>query len=117
MAHPHLAFGDYGLVGCALRPVRPILFPSQKKKIPRLIILLLSRPNLSDQCLKGTLTFANGKIVKFGTLANNGAATPVAIVPSISTTTLSWQCDSVSASTENVGLMEIAVYGSAASPS
>lgn len=75
------------------------------------LVVLYDRPNESDNCESGTLTFSDGSVVDFGLLVNDGSATPVQ-VPTISTTSLTWTCTSVSAWTSNVGLSEIEVYAS-----
>jgi LmbE family N-acetylglucosaminyl deacetylase len=74
-------------------------------------IVLYDRPNTDDQITGGNIQFSDGSSVPVGTLNNNGAA----VIISFSTrtiTSLQLNITSVSASTINVGLAEIQVYGS-----
>ena len=73
-------------------------------------IVLYDRPNSSDQITSATLTFSNGTQIPVGTLPNDGTGLTVN-VPNITTTTLTLTVNSVSASTQNVGLAEIQAYG------
>lgn len=56
-----------------------------------------------------TLTFSEGTTVQVGALNNDGSATVVAF-PTETTISLLLTVDSVSASTQNVGLAEIQVH-------
>jgi len=72
-------------------------------------VVLYDRPNGSDQITSATLTFSNGTQIAVGALPASDA--PVTVnVPNITTTTLTMTVNSVSASTQNVGLAEIQAY-------
>lgn len=75
-------------------------------------VIMYDRPNWSDFCKAGTLTFGDGHVVQFGEL-DNGGGRLIVNFPSRSTKTLLWTCTQVSAWTVSVGLSEIRVYGSA----
>jgi LmbE family N-acetylglucosaminyl deacetylase len=72
-------------------------------------IVLYDRPNGSDQITSGTLTFSDGTQIPVGTLPNDGSGLSIT-VPNITTTTLTLTVNSVSASTQNVGLAEIQAF-------
>jgi LmbE family N-acetylglucosaminyl deacetylase len=72
-------------------------------------IILHDRPNSNDQITSATLTFSNGTQIAVGALPNDGAPLTVK-VPSISTTSLTLTVNSVSSSTQNVGLAEIEAW-------
>ena len=72
-------------------------------------IVLFDRPNLNDQITSATLTFSNGTQIPVGTLPNDGTGLTVNM-PNITTTTLTLTVNSVSATTQNVGLAEIQAY-------
>lgn len=78
-------------------------------------LTLFDRPNLDDQVLSGTITFLDGTVVQVPTLANDGTATPIKMDRAITTTQLLFKVDSASSSTQNVGLMELQVFGYLAS--
>ena len=75
-------------------------------------IILHDRPNGSDQITSGTLTFSNGAQIPVGALPNDGSGLTVN-VPNITTTTLTLTVNSVSPSTQNVGLAELEAFASA----
>jgi hypothetical protein len=77
-------------------------------------IVLYDRPNLNDQITSATLTFSNGTQIPVGSLPNDGSPLTV-IVPNITTTTLTLTVNSVSSTTQNVGLAEIQAYPPAGS--
>ena len=77
-------------------------------------IILHDRINLNDQITSGTLTFSNGTQIQVGALPNDGSGLTVN-VPDITTTTLTLTVNSVSASTQNVGLAEIEAWTPAGS--
>jgi LmbE family N-acetylglucosaminyl deacetylase len=72
-------------------------------------VVLYDRPNENDQITGGTLSFSDGSTVAVPALANGGS--PVTISFSArSTTSLRLAIDSVSTTTENIGLAEIEVW-------
>ncbi len=73
-------------------------------------IVLYDRPNGSDQVTAGTLRFSDGSTLATGTLANDGSATTLTFSPR-TVTSVRFTVDAVSATTLNVGLAEIQVYG------
>jgi LmbE family N-acetylglucosaminyl deacetylase len=73
-------------------------------------IVLYDRPNLDDQVTAGRLTFSDGSSVPVGALNNNGTAVTVNF-PARTVRSVRFTVTSVSASTQNVGLAEIQVYG------
>ena len=76
-------------------------------------VVLYDRPNLNDQILSATLTFNDGSTVQVGPLDNGGAAVEVDFAAkTISQMTMT--VNTVSGTTQNVGLAEIQVYGSPA---
>ena len=76
-------------------------------------VVLYDRPNLNDQILSATLTFNDGSTVQVGPLNNGGAAVEIDFAAkTISQMTMT--VNTVSGSTQNVGLAEIQVYGSPA---
>ena len=72
-------------------------------------IILHDRPNTNDQITSATLTFSNGTQIPVGALPNDGSGLTVN-VPNISTTSLTLTVNSVSSSTQNVGLAEIEAW-------
>lgn len=66
-----------------------------------------------SQILGGTLTFSDGSVVKVGTLDNSGGAYVVKLQAPITTTTVLLYITKVSATTKNIGLSEIQVFGPA----
>ncbi|SCZ92524.1 BZ3500_MvSof-1268-A1-R1_Chr5-2g07942 [Microbotryum saponariae] len=74
-------------------------------------IVLYDRPNVNDWAKGGTITFADGKSVSFGALANDGSATLVTLSQTVITNSLVVKFTSVSAATGSVGLAEIQVFG------
>ena len=77
-------------------------------------IILHDRPNTNDQITSGTLTFSNGTQIPVGALPNDGSGLTVN-VPNITTTTLTLTVNSVSPSTQNVGLAELEAWGTSGS--
>jgi LmbE family N-acetylglucosaminyl deacetylase len=73
-------------------------------------IVLYDRPNLDDQITGGNIQFSDGSSVPVGTLNTNGSAVTISF-PAKTITSLQLNITSVSASTQNVGLAEIQVYG------
>jgi LmbE family N-acetylglucosaminyl deacetylase len=73
-------------------------------------IVLHDRPNTDDRITGGTLTFSDGTTTTVPALADDGSAT-VVDVGSRSVTSLRLTVTSTSASTLNVGLAEVEVYG------
>ncbi len=76
-------------------------------------VVLYDRPNTSDQATAGTLTFSDGSSVPVGALTNSGAGVTVSF-PARAVTSVRFTATAVSASTVNVGLAEIEVWGSPA---
>ena len=73
-------------------------------------VVLFDRPNLNDQILSATLSFSDGSTVQVGALDNAGAGVTVTFTQrAISQMTLT--INTVSGSTQNIGLAEIQVYG------
>jgi hypothetical protein len=77
-------------------------------------ITLWDRPNLDDQVTGATLTFSDGTVYTIGALTNDGSGDTFTLPTTISTTSLLFTVTSVSSSTWNIGLSEIAVYPTAA---
>ncbi len=73
-------------------------------------IVINDRPNSSDRITKSSVYFSDGSRMTTGSLSNNGAAKTL-IVPQKTTSSLLFSVDAVSASTSNVGLAEIQVFG------
>ena len=73
-------------------------------------VMLYDRPNLDDQITGATLTFSDGSTVSVGTLPNNGTALPVTF-PTETTSSVLLTINAVSASTNDIGLSEIQVWG------
>ena len=73
-------------------------------------IVLYDRRNTDDQILAATLTFSDGTVVSVGALNNTGAATTISFTAR-STSSVRLTVTSVSATTLNIGLEEIQVYG------
>ena len=71
--------------------------------------MLFDRPNGTDQITSATLTFSNGTQIPVGALPNDGSGLTVN-VPNITTTTLTLTVNSVSPSTQNVGLAELEAF-------
>ena len=78
-------------------------------------VVLFDRPNSSDQVTAGTISFSDGSSVAVGALPNGGAAAAVSFTGR-TVQSLTFRVTGVSASTANVGLAEIQVYGSGAPP-
>jgi LmbE family N-acetylglucosaminyl deacetylase len=72
-------------------------------------VILYDRPNGLDQITSATLTFSNGSTVHVGALNNDGTRTTVTF-PAATTSSLLLTVDSVSGSTQNIGLAEIQLY-------
>jgi hypothetical protein len=72
-------------------------------------VVLYDRPNLNDQITGGTLTFSDGSTVVVPALNNNGSATVVNLTSPETTTSVQLTVNSVSSTTQNVGLAEIQV--------
>ena len=76
-------------------------------------VVLFDRPNLDDQILSATLSFSDGSTVQVGALDNAGAGVTVTFTQrAISQMTLT--INTVSGSTQNIGLAEIQVFGTPA---
>jgi LmbE family N-acetylglucosaminyl deacetylase len=73
-------------------------------------IVLYDRPNSNDRVTGGTLTFSDGSSLTVTSLSNNGAANAVTFTPR-NVNSVTFTITSVSATTQNVGLAEIQVYG------
>jgi uncharacterized repeat protein (TIGR02543 family) len=73
-------------------------------------VVLYDRPNTNDQITSATLAFSDGSSITVGPLNNNGTATPYSF-PARVITGLRMTVTGVSASTANIGLSEIQVYG------
>lgn len=74
-------------------------------------VVIYDRPNSDDQVTAGTLTFSDGSTVVVPTLPNNGTALTVTFSPR-AVTNVRFNITGVSASSLNIGLSEIEVYGS-----
>jgi LmbE family N-acetylglucosaminyl deacetylase len=74
-------------------------------------IVLYDRPNASDQVTGGNIQFSDGSSVAVGSLNNDGSANVINF-SARTITNLQFNITSVSATTQNVGLAEIQVYGS-----
>ena len=77
-------------------------------------VVLYDRPNTNDNIRSATLSFSDGSTVAVGALNNDGSAVVVSF-PEKVITGMTLTVNSVSASTVNVGLAEIEVFGVAAS--
>jgi hypothetical protein len=77
-------------------------------------IVLYDRPNVNDQITGGNIQFSNGSSITIGVLNNNGTATDFTFAAK-TITSLQLNITSVSASTSNVGLAEIQVFGTGSS--
>ena len=75
-------------------------------------IVLYDRPNTADQITGGTLTFSDGTTEPVTSLNNTGTATTITFNPH-TTTSLRLTINTVSGTTENVGLAELEAWGSA----
>ena len=73
-------------------------------------VVLYDRPNTNDQITSATIAFSDGSSITVGPLNNNGTATTYSF-PARVITGLRMTVTGVSASTANVGLSEIQVYG------
>jgi hypothetical protein len=73
-------------------------------------VVLHDRPNGNDQITAATLTFSDGSTVAVGALNNTGTGTEVRFGPVV-TSRVRVTVTTVSASTLNVGLAELEVYG------
>lgn len=69
-----------------------------------------------DQITSATIAFGDGTRVQVGTLMQDGSATFISLPNNVTTTTLRFTVTGVSASTKNVGLRELVVLGSYATP-
>ncbi|MCX7107433.1 MAG: discoidin domain-containing protein [Methylococcales bacterium] len=78
-------------------------------------IVLYDRPNTNDQITSAILTFSNGSTVKVGSLINSGDAVIINF-PSVVTNTVKLTVTTVSATTANIGLDEIEVFGFISTP-
>jgi hypothetical protein len=74
-------------------------------------IVLYDRPNLNDQITGGTIQFSDGSSITISALNNDGTATTFTFA-NRTITSLTLNITAVSATTQNVGLAEIQVYGS-----
>ncbi|MEY3758734.1 MAG: hypothetical protein RIR39_225, partial [Pseudomonadota bacterium] len=73
-------------------------------------VILYDRPNTNDQITSATLTFSNGSTVNVDSLTNTGGAVAINF-PAMVTTSVRVTINTVSASTSNVGLSELQVFG------
>ncbi|GAA5897105.1 hypothetical protein JCM6882_001792 [Rhodosporidiobolus microsporus] len=74
-------------------------------------IVLFDRPNTVDQVTAGTVTFADGKAVSFGTLENTGkVGTSLNFTTPITTNSIKVLVTGVSSSTQQSGFSEIQVF-------
>jgi hypothetical protein len=74
------------------------------------MVVLYDRPNLNDQITAGNIQFSDGSSIPVGPLNNDGSATAYTFAPR-TITSLQLNITGVSATTRNVGLAEIQVYG------
>ena len=77
-------------------------------------VVLYDRPNLNDQILSATLSFSDGSTVQVGPLDNAGAAVEVDFAPK-TINQMTMTVNTVSGTTQNIGLAEIQVYGTKSS--
>jgi hypothetical protein len=75
-------------------------------------VVLYDRINSDDQITSGTITFSDGTSITIGPLSNAGAATPYSFTAR-QITSLRLNVTGVRSSTQNVGLAEIQVFGTA----
>ncbi len=68
------------------------------------------RPNLVDQVTSASITLSNGQIFYIGALSNDGTGDIVNFPTTQSITSLKFTVTSVSESTQNAGLSEIACF-------
>ena len=73
-------------------------------------IVLYDRPNLDDQITSATITFSDGTTIPVGALPNNGTAYTLNFAAKTTTSVL-LTINTVSASTQNIGLSEIQTWG------
>ena len=73
-------------------------------------VVLYDRPNADDQVTSATLSFSDGTSVPAGTLTNSGAATTVTFGLK-TVTSVRFTVNGTSATTHNIGLAEIQVWG------
>ncbi|MGO8946422.1 MAG: PKD domain-containing protein, partial [Ktedonobacterales bacterium] len=76
------------------------------------MIVLYDRPNLNDQITAGNIQFSDGSSIVIGPLNNDGSPTPFAF-PAKTISSLQLNITAVSSTTQNIGLSEIQVFGSA----
>ena len=74
-------------------------------------LVLYDRPNLDDQITAGTVQFSDGSSISIGPLTNDGSATTYTFAAR-TITSLQVNITAVKASTQNIGLSEIQVFGS-----
>jgi len=77
-------------------------------------VVLHDRPNSEDQIIAAALTFSDGSTVTVGPLTNSGAGVEVRFGP-VATSRVRVTVTAVSATTQNIGLAELEVYGVPAS--
>ena len=75
---------------------------------------LYDRPNLNDQITGGNIQFSDGSSIPVGTLPNDGSAYTLTFAAK-TVTSLQLNINSVSATTQNVGLAETQVYNNTGS--
>jgi len=75
-------------------------------------VVLYDRPNLGDNILSATLTFSDDSSLDVGPLNNDGTATEATFLTRV-ITSMTMTATGVSPTTENVGLAEIQVFGTA----
>jgi LmbE family N-acetylglucosaminyl deacetylase len=80
--------------------------------IPYLVdrVVLYDRPNLSDNILSATLSFSDGSTLAVGPLNNGGDGTEYTFPPKV-INSLTMTVNTVSITTQNIGLAEIEVFG------
>ena len=73
-------------------------------------LLIYDRPNADDQVLAATVTFDDGGTVAVGELPNDGKTPAKVTFPPRKVKSLTLRIDKVSATTQNAGISEIAVW-------
>lgn len=78
-------------------------------------VVLYDRPNTNDQVTGGTLYFSDGAPVTVGALPNNGSALVVKFAPHRASS-MRFTINTVSSTTQNVGLAEMQAYTANVAP-
>lgn len=73
-------------------------------------IWLFDRPDLKNQVMSGMLVFSDGSTIRVGALPNEARAAKEVTFPEKKVSWLAFVIDSVSATTTNAGLAEVAVF-------